>query len=90
MYDDNITQGIVEWSEARLMQKLAYVSFLKRIKLRNNAIIAELRKPNGSQLVNEQLKNLKDISSSLLPKLYEQQILHKLLGVTKGIEGNSY
>lgn len=87
MYDDNITQGIVEWSEARLMQKLAYVSFLKRIKLRNNAIIAELRKPNGSQLVDAQLKNLKDISSSLLPKLYEQQILHKLLGVTKGIEG---
>jgi hypothetical protein len=93
---------------------MAYISYLKRLKLRNNAVIGMLRKDidkamialeakakkEGRDVTNEEkakikrdaierlkkeVKNVEDISKQLLPKLYEQQILHKMLGVTKGV-----
>jgi hypothetical protein len=84
---------------------MAFISFMKRLQLRNNAIIAELQKamtydPSTGEFVEDkekgieqlqsikqQVKTLNDISESLMPKLYEQQMLHKSLGITKGIEG---
>lgn len=86
-FDETAVQSTVTWKDAKPIQKMAFLSFLKKIKLRNNAIIAELMKPNGTANVEKQLKDLENISKKLMPKLYEQQILHKLLGVTKGIEG---
>ena len=86
-FDETSMQSTVTWKDAKPIQKMAFLSFLKKIKLRNNAIMAELMKPNGTTNVEKQLKDLTNISEKLMPKLYEQQILHKLLGVTKGIEG---
>ena len=110
-YDDTITSETIEWKDATKGQKIAYVSILKRLKLRNNAVISMLRKDldkleteaikNGKSIsdidsssVVERLKqevdSVKNISEKLLPKLYEQQLLHKMLGVTKGIEGQPH
>lgn len=88
-FDEIMIQKDVSWSESKPIQKLAYISYLKRLKLRNNAIISELLK-NSAEAVDEQITNLKNMSEKLMPKLYEQQILHKMLGVTKGIEGKPY
>lgn len=100
-FDENVAQETLKWSNANIVQKMAFISFLKRIKLRNNAVIAELFKAydpktnkfddveSAKRLTNikDQIEKLKNIRTVLMPKLYEQQILHKVLGVTKGIEG---
>ena len=100
-FDENVAQTELKWSNANIVQKMAFISFLKRIKLRNNAIVAELYKAydpktgkydeteSAKQLesIKKQVEKLENIQAVLMPKLYEQQILHKVLGVTKGIEG---
>lgn len=104
--DDTATSyETLKWENANIIKKMGYVSFLKRLKLRNNAVIAELQKAlkwDGKegkfiedneaaseklQSISKQIEDIKNISSSLMPKLYEQQMLHKSLGITKGIEG---
>jgi hypothetical protein len=45
---------------------------------------AEIRK-NAILRLKKEIDNIENISEELLPKLYEQQILHKMLGVTKGV-----
>lgn len=101
MYDDAIVQQSISWANSDIVQKLAFVSFLKKLKLRNNAVIAELHKTYDSEKgeydiklgerkiddLRKQLRDLKSIKDSLMPTLYEQQMLHKILGITKGIEG---
>jgi hypothetical protein len=88
-FDEIMIQKDVSWTESKPIQKLAYISYLKRLKLRNNALISELLK-TSVEAVDEQITNLKNMSEKLMPKLYEQQILHKMLGVTKGIEAKPY
>ena len=88
-FDEIMIQKDISWEESKPIQKLAYISYLKRLKLRNNALISELLK-TSVEAVDEQITNLKNMSEKLMPKLYEQQILHKMLGVTKGIEAKPY
>ena len=100
-FDPTVSQSSLEWKEATIIQKMAFVSFLKHLKLRNNAVIAELYKAYNPETmewnkdieaeqfksIEDQVKNLEKIRDKLMPKLHEQQMLHKTLGVTKGIEG---
>lgn len=111
MYDDTVVESDVTWESASIIQKIAYISYLKRLKLRNNAVIGMLRKDidkaiadieskekrkvtneekakvrkNAILRLKKEIDNIENISEELLPKLYEQQILHKMLGVTKGV-----